>query len=249
MIDPIVAAFVTELNAWKDQDVRSVLGRLAELAEHADCAVAIVGHLNKAPSTDAYIRVANSIAFWNASRSVVLVTEDGDGDSRLIAQRKANYARLCPVERHRVEEIQLDRIDPATGEPIVTARMAFVEYADDVDSADVLGLKTTKTETAETLLEALLADGDWHESNGLRTLLSAASYNARMAQRAAKALRVEQERRGFPASTWWRLPVATAPVATNASPQNVATVDTACPSGSNHSDATVATSLGHEART
>jgi DNA repair protein RadA/Sms len=105
IIDPIVAAIVTELDAHKDQHVRAVLALLAELAEEADCAVAIVGRLNKAPTTDAYLRVANSVAFWNASRSVVLVTEDGEGDSRLVAQRKANYARLCPVERHRVEEV------------------------------------------------------------------------------------------------------------------------------------------------
>ena len=78
--------------------------------------------------------MANSVAFWNASRSVVLVTEDGEGDSRLVAQRKANYARPCPVERHRVEEVLLpDRFDPDTGERVVTVRMVFVEYAEDVD--------------------------------------------------------------------------------------------------------------------
>ena len=40
--------------------------------------------------------VANSVAFWNASRSVVLITEDPDEPDahRLVTQRKANYARL-----------------------------------------------------------------------------------------------------------------------------------------------------------
>ena len=52
IIDPIVAAIVTELDAHKDQHVRAVLALLAELAEEADCAVAIVGRLNKAPTTD-----------------------------------------------------------------------------------------------------------------------------------------------------------------------------------------------------
>jgi RecA-family ATPase len=119
IIDPIVAAIAVELDAHKDQHVRVVLARLAELAEEADCAVAIVGHLNKAPSTDAYVRVANSVAFWNAARSVVLITEDnGDEDLRLVAQRKANYARLSGVERHRIESVVLPHlVDPTDGRP------------------------------------------------------------------------------------------------------------------------------------
>ena len=54
------------------------------------------------------------MAFWNASRSVVLITPDGDDEDglRLVAQRKANLARLAPVERHRLEEIVLpDTVD------------------------------------------------------------------------------------------------------------------------------------------
>ena len=213
IIDPIVASIVVELDAHKDQHVRAVLARLAELAEEVDCAVALVGHLNKAPSSDAYIRVANSVAFWNAARSVVLVTEDnGDDELRLVAQSKANYARLRPVERHRIEEIVLPgTVDAETGEPIVTARMSFVEFADDVTGAEVLGpAKTTKTESAETLLGALLADGDWHESASVKQLMTAAGYSERTTQRAAKVLRVEVDRRGIGAehTAWWRIPLS-----------------------------------------
>jgi hypothetical protein len=240
IIDPIVAAIVAELDAHKDQHVRIVLARLAEVAEEIDCAVAIVGHLNKAPSTDAYIRVANSVAFWNAARSVVLITEDnGDDDSRLITQRKANYARLRPVERHRIESIVLpDVLDPITGEPLETARMTFVELAEDVDGADVLGGKVTKTETAEALLEALLGGRDWHEADTVKKTMAAAGFSERTTQRAAKYLRVENERRGFPSTTWWRislagvsaLPVAPALVAPSAVSKVGATVETAQPS-------------------
>ena len=97
-------------------------------ASEEDCAVALVGHLNRLPSTDAYLRIANSMAFWNAARSVVLVTEDGDEENglRLIAQRKANLAALAPVERHRLEEIVLPgTVDPESGKPIVTSRMTL----------------------------------------------------------------------------------------------------------------------------
>ena len=215
VIDPVVAAIDSKLDAWKDQHVRQVLAQLWQVAREEDCAVALVGHLNRAPSTEAYSRIGNSTAFWNAARSVVLITEDGDADNgfRLVTQRKANLARLAPVERHRLEEVVLPGVvDAETGTPIVTSRMRFVEVADDVDPSGILGRqKPTKTDMVETLLGALLADGDWHQSHGLRAVLDAAGFNDRLSQRAAKALGVEHKREGFPASTWWRLPVAKRP--------------------------------------
>jgi KaiC/GvpD/RAD55 family RecA-like ATPase len=245
VIDPVVAAIESGLDAYKDQHVRQVLAQLWRVAREEDCSIALVGHLNRVPSTDAYLRISNSTAFWNASRSVVLITEDGDDDNglRLIAQRKANLARLAPIQRHVLEEVVLDATDPETDEPIVTSRMTLLEIADDVDPSAVLGPHdTTKTASAETLLQALLADGDWHESEPMKSLLSAAGFNERLAQRAAKDLGVESERRGFPSRTWWRLPVTSAPVATSTGSQDVATGETAQPSRSVATSAPVATS-------
>jgi hypothetical protein len=209
IVDPIVAAFDTALDAHKDQHVRHVLAMLTKLAEETSCALPIVGHLNKTPSSDAYIRVANSVAFWNASRSVVLVTED-EGDHRLVAQRKANYARLHPVERHRIEEIVLPgTLDPDTGLEIVTSRMVFVEFAEDVDSADVLTSRRADGGEKETKAAAFLAgslwDGEWDDSAGVKASAAGEGISERTLQRAAKDLGVEADWRGFPASTWWRL--------------------------------------------
>jgi hypothetical protein len=255
VIDPIVAGIDVEFDAHKDQHVRVVLAGLAELAEEADCAVAMVVHLNKAPSTDAYIRIANSVGFYNAARSVVLVTEDNGGgdDLRLVTQRKANYARLRPVERHRVEPIVLPQLlDPVDGKPIETARMVFVEFADDVDAADVLagsGRRDDKTARAVEFLTQALADGDWHESAGVKKLAGAAGIAERTLQLAAQSLNVESERRGFPSSTWWRITLACAseesvpqpPQTRNGlTPKSCATEDTAWLSGSQGSDTPVA---------
>jgi AAA domain len=212
IIDPIVAAIDTQLDSHKDQHVRVVLSHLADLADDADCAISIVGHLNKAPSRDAYIRVANSVAFWNAARSVVLVTEDnGDEALRLVAQRKANWARLGPVERHRIEEIQLEQLDPETGDPIVTSRMVFVEEADDVDGADVLSPRVapdeaTKELSAAGFLVRRLAGGDWFESAQVKAAALAGGVSERTLQRAKLDLGVEDKREGFPAVSYWRLP-------------------------------------------
>lgn len=209
IFDPIVAAIDVALDAHKDQHVRKVLGGLAALAEEGTLAMALVGHLNKAPSADAYIRVASSVAFWNASRSVVLVTEDPDqpDDLRLVTQRKANWARIRPVERHRIETIVLPgTVDPDTGKPIETSRMVFVEVANDIDGSEVLHTKSPKSGNARAFLAQALADGDWHDSAGLKTLASGIGISQRTLVRAANDLQVETERRGFPSTTWWRLP-------------------------------------------
>jgi AAA domain len=217
VIDPIVAAIDRSIDANQDQDVRHVLFGLVALAERSSCAVVCVAHLNKNPSREAYLRVANSTAFWNASRSVVLVAEDPDDPEtgRLIGQRKSNYSRLRPVERWRLEEVVLAQtLDPDTGEPIQTARMIFVETADEIDAADLLaprpdGDQRRGEADALRFLRSMLTDGDWHDSAGLSKQAASVGIKKRTLQRAAHDLGVEHKRSGeYPSVTHWRLPVA-----------------------------------------
>ena len=237
IIDPIVAAIDVSLDAHKDQHVRAVLAELAALAEQEDLAIALVGHLNKTPSREAYVRVANSIAFWNASRSVVLVTEDPEEPEshRLVAQRKANFARLATIERHRIEPTILPgTIDPQTGSPIETSRMVFVEYATDVDGDDLLGPRDRtdeKTTNATQFLSEALSDGKWHDSAGLKKLAAASGIKERTLQLAAGNLNVKNKREGFPSSTLWRLPQSRKDLPN----ESCATVDSAQPYGSHPS--------------
>jgi hypothetical protein len=76
IIDPIVAGVEMRYDTHKDRDVRVVLKQLRAIAEQEQCAIVIVGHLNKGASSDAYLRIGNSVAFYNTARSVLLVTED-----------------------------------------------------------------------------------------------------------------------------------------------------------------------------
>ena len=88
--------------------------------------------------------------------------------------------------------------------------MVFVEQAGDVQAADLL-LPRSSSESDDKLSRALvflaqgLTDGEWHDSNGLKTLAGSQGISERTLQRAAGDLKVEHERRGFPASTHWRL--------------------------------------------
>ena len=212
IIDPIVAALDVSLDAHKDQHARIVLASLADIAETHQCAITLVMHLNKAPSADAYLRISSSTGFYNAARSVVLVTRDPEEpeEHRLVAQVKSNWSRRSPVQRHVLEEVVLESIDRTTGKPIVTSRMRFVEIAEDVDRDTILGSGASEASDPvdrrrEWLLGAL-DDGEWHESAALKEQAKAADISERTLKRTAQELHVLHERRGFPATTWWRLP-------------------------------------------
>jgi AAA domain len=207
LIDPISASIDLKLDAHKDQDVRVVLGQLAHLAERQRLAIPMNAHLNKAPSSDPYLRINGSTAFYNAARSVLTVTRDpAEPDwQRLIAHHKSNYGPLAPVERWRVVPVTIT----SDRGLIEVMTMEFVEIADDVAREDVLTsqpIGVEKLDEAITFLKDMLVDGDWHDSAGLVTLAGAQKISERTLRRAAlDELGVEYERRGFPSTTWWRL--------------------------------------------
>jgi putative DNA primase/helicase len=209
VFDPVVAAISSAFDTFKDQHVRLVLSKLAQIAVEEDCAVVLVGHLNKAPSTDAYLRIANSVAFWNASRSVILITEDPESpdDGRLLSHVKSNYGRIAPVERHRLEQVALPGyLD--SGLPIETSRMVFAGIADNVTSGDALGPRGTadKELIAERFLRTELEDGEWHSSKEVKAHAALQNMSERTLQRAREALEVEVKTTSdFPAMSLWRL--------------------------------------------
>jgi hypothetical protein len=217
LIDPVSASIDLKLDAHRDQDVRVVLGQLAKLAERERIAVLLNAHLNKQPSSDPYLRINGSTAFYNAARSVLTVTPDPvDPDwHRLVAHHKSNYGQLADVERWRVVPVT---VETKRG-PIETMVMEFVEVADDVSREGVLTLRPItqdKLDEAVAFLEGALVDGDWHDSAGLVKLAHACGISERTLRRAAlEGLQVEHERRGFPSSTWWRLPSHASPSPTD----------------------------------
>ena len=202
-----------------------MLGRFSRVAEERELAVVMVAHVNKASSRDAYIRVSGSVALYNAARSVLLVTADPDNPEsmeagepggpepgpvfRIVSQHKANYARRVAPQRHEIRPIVLvDELDDR-GRPLESSAMVYVEDAAGLDLAELLAESSSngrrsKLDQAAELLAEMLADGDWHDSAGLKSLIGAQGISEPTVKRAAQAIGVESERRDFPASTWWR---------------------------------------------
>jgi hypothetical protein len=219
LVDPVSASVDLKLDAHRDQDVRVVLGQLAGLAARAGLSPFLLAHLNKTPSSDPYLRINGSTAFYNAARSVLTVTRDPDEPEwhRLVAHHKSNYGPLAAVERWKVTP----RTIAGEGGLIDVMTMAFVEIAAGVDRNDVLAPRPAaadQLDAATVFLSDALRDGDWHDSAGLKQLAAAQKIAERTLKRAAQELEAEHERRGFPATTWWRLPQSGQPFPPNVGP-------------------------------
>lgn len=108
VIDP-VSSYMAGTDTHKNADVRvDVLDKLAELAERREVAVLAVSHLNKAGSNgnaSGLDRIAGSIAFPAAARTVWGFTRDlDDPDRRLMLFGKTNiYRPMSGLAFHIVE--------------------------------------------------------------------------------------------------------------------------------------------------
>jgi AAA domain len=91
VIDPLMA-YLTGVDASRDQDVRRALFQLARLAERRSCAVVCLRHLNKTNGDKAIYR-GGSIGIIGAARAALLVAADPDDPQRrLLAVTKCNLA-------------------------------------------------------------------------------------------------------------------------------------------------------------
>jgi hypothetical protein len=99
IIDPLMAFLSGDVNSWRDQDMRSALRPLSEMAARTDCAILILRHLSKAQGQSALYRGGGSIGIIGAARSGLLVTRHPDDpERRLLCSTKSN---LDPKRQRR----------------------------------------------------------------------------------------------------------------------------------------------------
>ena len=135
VIDPLMA-YLTGVDAGRDQDVRRALFHLARLAERQNCAVVCLRHLNKTNGDKAIYRGGGSIGIIGAARAGLLVAADPDDPKRrLLAVTKCNLAAPPRPLRFALE--------PCDG----VCRVAWLGGAD--YEADELVGRTSPAERAE----------------------------------------------------------------------------------------------------
>jgi hypothetical protein len=103
VIDPLFAYLASEVDSFRDHDVRAALAPLAAAAERSRVAVLVVRHLNKRAGGPAIYRGGGSIGIIGLARSGLVVASDPDDPSiRILASVKNNLCPPAPSLRWRL---------------------------------------------------------------------------------------------------------------------------------------------------
>jgi len=93
VFDPVQAYYGAKSDMYRANETRPMFKRLANIAETYNCAVILIGHMNKTNHTKAAYRGLGSIDSHAAARSVLLVARLKDEQNvRVIAQIKNSLA-------------------------------------------------------------------------------------------------------------------------------------------------------------
>ena len=147
ILDPLQAYIGASVDMHRANEIRPIMKHLAEVAQRQQCAIVLIGHLNKAMGMKSSYRGLGSIDIPASARSVLLVGRIKDNPTiRVMAQIKSSLA--------------------PEGEPIAfelnkeTGFHFIGKY--DISVDDLLNgtSSTSKLEQAEKLLNDMLSDGN-----------------------------------------------------------------------------------------
>ena len=190
ILDPIQAYVGANINMNNANEVRNVMAQLGRIAEKYDCAVLLVGHMNKGSGNKSSYRGLGSIDFQASERSVLIVGRIKDNPQvRVMVQDKSS---LAPEG----EAIAFE-LDKENG-------FSWLGHYD-ISVDDLLsGIpKEKKSEQAENLILEYLSKGKYPQQALLRKA-QAMGISKRVLDEAKKALNVQSVKEG---SQWyWQLP-------------------------------------------
>jgi archaellum biogenesis ATPase FlaH len=114
VIDPFSAFLTKETDSYKDQDIRSVLAPVEDIAEETQAAVLIIAHYTKKEDASPLSKVGGSIAFTGAARSVMAVEQLPNKSSRVLCSIKSNLAKKPPALEY--ETVSINKLRNGSGQ-------------------------------------------------------------------------------------------------------------------------------------
>ena len=145
ILDPVQGYLGDKVDMNRANEIRSVLKKVAAVAERIGCAVVLVGHLNKAQGSHSSYRGLGSIDFRAAARSVLLVGRlRNEPHIRVIVHDKSS---LAPEGKSLAFSLGTD------------VGFSWVDGYGDISSEELLcGYSAeTKTSAAEELIRSMLS--------------------------------------------------------------------------------------------
>ena len=187
IMDPIQAYLGGSMDMNRANEAREMTKHLATIAEQRNCAIILIGHMNKAGGCKAAYRGMGSIDFFAVARSVLLVGRViGKDNYRAMVQIKNN---LAPFGHPKAFELSEDGFE------------WIGDYEISVD--DVLGgyaPKESKLDQAKQLLRDLSEEKDSVSSNELIEIAKAEGISKRTMDNARKEMGLKSQKIN---NTWY----------------------------------------------
>ena len=190
ILDPIQAYLGGGMDMNRANEARDMTKKLAALAEKYQCAIVLVGHMNKAAGNKAAYRGMGSIDFFAVARSVLLVGRvEGEENIRAVVQIKNNLAAFGHPKAFELSENGFQWL----GDYEITADEVLGGIAP----------KANKMEQAKRLLRELAKTNNAMQSNEIFNLADEQGISKRTLENAKKELGVRAKRIN---NTWyWEL--------------------------------------------
>lgn len=190
ILDPIQAYLGGGMDMNRANEARDMTKKLAALAEKYQCAIVLVGHMNKAAGNKAAYRGMGSIDFFAVARSVLLVGRvEGEVNIRAVVQIKNNLAMFGHPKAFELSENGFSWL----GDYEITADEVLGGIAP----------KANKTEQAKRLLRQLAETNNAMQSNEIVNLADEQGISKRTLENAKKELCIRAKR--INNSWYWEL--------------------------------------------
>jgi len=215
IIDPVSAYLgVGKIAGGSSTDVRGVLSPLTKLAEDKQAAILAVMHFNKkADITNAVLRIADSLAYAAAARSVYITVEDPENEGAFFfVKAKGNLAPMSvPALRYTISARQVG-FDQKLGKLIEAPFLVWGKHGVNITALEAMeaaagGTRGKAIDIAREFLKTRLAQGPV-KVDEIFAETKALGIAERTLRRAKSELKIVAEKeQGTVTGEWlWRLP-------------------------------------------
>ena len=190
ILDPIQAYLGGGMDMNRANEARDMTKKLGALAEKYQCAIILIGHMNKAAGNKAAYRGMGSIDFFAVARSVLLVGRvEGEPNIRAVVQIKNNLAAFGHPKAFALSENGFQWL----GDYEITADEVLGGIAP----------KANKMEQAKRLLRELALTTDAIQSNEIFDMADEKGISKRTLENAKRELGIRA--RKINNSWYWEL--------------------------------------------
>lgn len=191
IIDPIQAFIPPDSDMQNAAKMRAVLRKLAKTAEKYQCAVILVGHMNKGSGTKSLYRGLGSIDIAAIARSILMISRD---------EQRPSLRYMYPIKSSLAPEGSAVGFSFKEGGGIEWQGRYEINTA---ALSDTITVKTSKREKARAKMVQMLEQGD-KPATTIYAALAEIGVGSRTVEKVKKELQVKTYRSG--GCWYWQYP-------------------------------------------